>query len=362
MTRTARLQQALAEQGYDALVVTQRPNQLYFTPHREPVSGLPPIPFMVLTAGEPIVIPGPMFYYACRDQLTQCTVIKTEVGDPSAQEQLVATLQHRGYRRVAFDQLSPALMAMIQAAAPDVRCVAEPKLGPTLRRTKEPGELLLLREAARISDLGMTTAFQVARPGATNREVAAEAAAVMLKAGCEEAGMQVVSGPGTAYMGTGNWTLDPRRVIQAGDMVLVDMGILYHGYLGDQTRTAIVGEGTARQRAIITTVQQAYRATRDAMQPGARSADLYQITVDLLHEKGWRQYFPHHISHGLGLGGDLPRVAIDSEDVLQVGDTLSCEPGVYIPGIGGARFENMLYLGENGVAELTQSPVDPVVG
>jgi Xaa-Pro aminopeptidase len=98
------------------------------------------------------------------------------------------------------------------------------------------------------------------------------------------------------------------------------------------------------------------------MHPGARASDLYQITVEILQAKGWRQYFAHHISHGLGLGGDLPRVTADSPDVLQVGDAFSCEPGVYIPGIGGARFENMLYLGEGGVEELTQSPVDPVVG
>jgi Xaa-Pro aminopeptidase len=81
-----------------------------------------------------------------------------------------------------------------------------------------------------------------------------------------------------------------------------------------------------------------------------------------MQSKGWRQYFPHHVSHGLGLGGDLPRIAEGSEDVLQVGDALSCEPGLYIPGIGGARFENMLLLTENGIEELTKSPVDPQVG
>ncbi len=362
MTRTARLCQALDEKGYDAFVATQRPNQLYFTPHAEPVSGLPPIPFLILAGDEPIVIPGPMFYYACRDQLTDCTVVKTAIGDPTVQDQLATCFTQRGYRRVAFDALSPTLAAQLQNLAPGVTCVAERNLGPALRRTKEPSEVALLREAARISDLGMVAAFQAARPGATNRDVAAAAAAVMLKAGCEEAGMQVVSGPGTAYMGTGNWTLEPRRVIQKGDLVLVDMGILYHGYLGDQTRTALVGEGTALQRAVIETVQQAYRTTRDAMRPGARSADLYQITVDLFQSKGWRQYFPHHISHGLGLGGDLPRVASDSEDILQVGDTFSCAPGVYIPGVGGARFENMLYLGEKGIEELTQAPIDPILG
>jgi Xaa-Pro aminopeptidase len=200
------------------------------------------------------------------------------------------------------------------------------------------------------------------RPGVTNREIAAAASAAMLKAGCEEVSLQVVSGPGVAYMGTGNWVLDPWRTLQAGDMLLVDMGILYHGYLGDQTRTAIVGTGTDEQWAIIETIQSAYRQTVAAMRPGALAQDLYQITVDLLAERGWREYFPHHISHGLGLGGDLPRVNATSDDVLQVGDVLSCEPGVYIPGLGGARFENMLYIGESGAEELTHAPVNPPVG
>ncbi len=219
-----------------------------------------------------------------------------------------------------------------------------------------------MRHVAHIADLGIEAAFGAVRPGVTNRDVAAEATAVMLRAGCEEVSLQVATGPGAAYMGTGNWTFDPRRTIREGDMVIVDMGILYEGYLGDQTRTALVGEGTPAQRAVIQTIQHAYRATRDAMRPGASSADIYQITVDILAEKGWRQYFPHHISHGLGLGGDLPRVAVNSEDILQAGDTLSCEPGVYIPGIGGARFENMLYITPNGAEELTKSRSDPIVG
>src|SRR5690606_31969258 len=125
----------------------------------------------------------------------------------------------------------------------------------------------------------------------------------MLEAGAEDASLQVAVGPATAYMGTGDWVHQPRRVIENGDMLLVDMAIHYHGYLGDQTRTAIVGTGNAAQRDLINTVQQAYRETVAAMRPGATSAELYRITTDLFESKGWRQYFPHHISHGLGLGG-----------------------------------------------------------
>jgi Xaa-Pro aminopeptidase len=362
MSRTARLQAALEAAGYDAFVVTQRPNQLYFVPHREPVSGLPPIPFLLLLPGETVAFPGVLFYHACRDQLTACEVVPNRVGDPDAAQQLATVLRQRQLRRVAFDQLRPDLAALLAREAPQTVCVEEAGLGPTLRRTKEPGELALLRTAAQIADLGIAAAFGAARPGVTNREIAAAASAAMLKAGCEEVSLQVVSGPGVAYMGTGNWVLDPWRTLQAGDMLLVDMGILYHGYLGDQTRTAIVGTGTDEQWAIIETIQSAYRQTVAAMRPGALAQDLYQITVDLLAERGWREYFPHHISHGLGLGGDLPRVNATSDDVLQVGDVLSCEPGVYIPGLGGARFENMLYIGDSGAEELTHAPVNPPVG
>lgn len=361
-TRLDRLNSTLANAGYEAYVATQRPNQIYLVPHPEPVSGLPPIPFLIFLPGRVIAIPGPLFYYACRDQLTNCEVVAAPIGGPSPFESLTTVLAGAGVRRVAFDQLNSSQAATLRQQLPTVECVEEAGFGPKLRRKKEPGELEILRTVAGFADLGIEAAFQAARPGATNRDVAAAATAAMLKAGCEEAGLQVVSGPGVAYMGTGNWVLDPRRTIQEGDMLLVDMGILYHGYLGDQTRTAIVGKGTAIQHEIIATIQEAYQLTRDAMRPGANTRDLYQITVDHLTKKGWRDYFPHHISHGLGLGGDLPLVNDNYDDVLQEGDTLSCEPGVYLPGIGGARFENMLHITANGAEELTHSPVNPPVG
>jgi Xaa-Pro aminopeptidase len=362
MSRRQRLNAALEQRGCEVFIATQRPNQLYLVPHADPVSGLPPIPFLLFHGEDTVAFPGPMFYFACRDQLPACEIAQTEVGDPDALTRLGEWLASRKIRRALFDSLSPSHAAFLQQQAHQTTCMEDSLFGPILRRAKEPAELEILRAAATISDLGISAAFAAARPGVSNREIAAEASYVMLKAGCEEVGMQVASGPGAAYMGTGNWTFDPRRTLQEGDMLVVDMGILYKGYLGDQTRTAIVGEGAPLQREILQTIQEAYRATRDAMRPGARAADLYQITVEMLAAKGWRKYFPHHISHGLGLGGDLPRIAAGREDILQAGDALSCEPGVYIPGAGGARFENMLYITDTGAEELTRSPVDPVVG
>jgi Xaa-Pro aminopeptidase len=360
--RFDRLYQALAAAGYDAYVATQRSNHLYWTESAEPVSDFPNAAYLLLAANAKVVFPGAAFYYGCVEHLPNYEIAPTELGEPSAQEQLVKQIVQRGYKRVVLDSATRESEDTLRSQLPNVELTFDGKWGATLRRTKEAAEIAIMREAARISDIGMVAAFAAARPGVSGRAIAAASAAAMLEAGAEEASLQVAVGLATAYMGTGDWVYQPRRIIQDGDMLLVDMAIRYHGYLGDQTRTAIVGKGTAAQRALIDTVQQAYRDTVAAMRPGAASPDLYRITTDLMESKGWRKYFPHHISHGLGLGDDLPRVAEGSEDVLQVGDAFSCEPGVYIPGIGGARFENMLLLTETGIEELTKSPVDPVVG
>jgi Xaa-Pro aminopeptidase len=358
--RFVRLTTALTGAGYDAYVATQRANQLYWTDSAEPVSDLPNAAYMLLAADAQVIFPGSAFYYACVEHLSNYEIAPTEVGAPSAQEQLIDQIARRGYRRVVLDSMSSDAQEQLRSELPNVELVFDGAWGPKLRRTKEAAEIEIMREAARISDIGMIAAFAAARPGASGRDVAAASAAAMLKEGAEEASLQVAVGLATAYQGTGDWVYDPRRTIQSGDMLLVDMAIRYQGYLGDQTRTAIVGKGSDAQRELITTVQEAYRKTVEAMRPGATSPDLYRITTDLMESKGWRKYFPHHISHGLGLGGDLPRVAEGSDDVLQVGDAFSCEPGVYIPGIGGARFENMLLLTEQGIEELTKSPVDPL--
>jgi Xaa-Pro aminopeptidase len=180
----------------------------------------------------------------------------------------------------------------------------------------------------------------------------------MLKMGCEDASMFVASGADTMYLDSGS---DPRRMIQQGDMVFIDMGIHLQGYLGDQTRSAILGGGSRQQRELLSTIKASYLELEAALKPGARAQDIYAIAVRNVERKGWRKFFVHHISHGLGLGGDLPNINSTSNDVLQVGDTLSCEPGVYVLGVGGARIENMILITETGAERLTKLPIDMVL-
>lgn len=358
--RWQRLQERLEALGADALVAAKRPNQLYLLDHPDPsaVISRPNCAYILFRGDQGVVFPGPWISNACRDLLTKCDVVPAEVGGPSAGEQLATRLTQMGLGRVVFDQLGREQADQLARQAPSVEVVIDDVV-TALRRTKDAADLAGLRGAARVADLGMQAAFRAVRPGVTCGEAIAEATAIMLREGAESAAMAPACGVGSQYLDSAE---DPRRVIAEGDMVFIDLGIWVHGYLGDMTRAAIVGEGTADQRRLLATVQSAYRLASQAMVPGADTAVIYQSVVDHYAAQGWDRYFVHHISHGLGLGGDLPRCARGARDILQVGDALSCEPGCYVPGIGGARVEDMIYVGEDGPEALTRTPLDPELG
>jgi Xaa-Pro aminopeptidase len=353
-SRSERLFAALAERGAEVFISASRPNQLYLLDHPDPsvVISRPNCAAIVFATDQTIVFPGVWISNACRDLLDHCEVVPNEKGDPPPQVQLSEWLKKEAYRKIITDsaELAKAIGREVVGVEVEVENICQ-----ALRRTKDERDLVGMREAARVADLGMSTAFAAIRPGVTCGDVIAEGTAAMLRAGAESVAMAPAAGVGTYYLDSGE---DPRRVIQEGDMVFIDMGIWVHGYLGDMTRAGIVGEGTAEQRDLLATVQEAYRVGSQAMMPGADGREIYRLVADHFASKGWEKYFVHHLSHGLGLGGDRPRIASDDADVLQVGDALSCEPGAYIPGLGGARVENMIYVGEDGPEELTKSPLD----
>ena len=364
-SRLDRLFAALEERGADALVAVKRPNQLYLLAERQH-----PDPSTVISRGscaavlftrdQTVVFTGMWISNACRDLLRECEVVPNQLGDPPPEAQLATSLKAMGPRKVIFDQLSGAAAELLdRELGADATWVEEDFVGTVLRRTKDDRDVAGMRQAARVADLGLQTAFALIRPGVTCAEAVAAGTAAMLRAEAESASMAPASGVGTYYLDSGG---DPRRVIREGDMVFIDLGIWVHGYLGDMTRAAIVGDGTLEQRELLATVQEAYRLASGAMVPGASTSAIYQSVVDHYAARDRDRYFVHHISHGLGLGGDLPRCARGVDDTLQAGDALSCEPGCYVPGVGGARVENMILVGADGPEELTKTPMDPALG
>ena len=360
MTRLDQLRSFLDERGYDAFLATVRSNQLTFVDHPDPTSVFTSLPYLLVTGQSCLVFPGLWISNACRDLLPRCEVIANELGDPPVDEQMVAYIKKSGIRRLATDALRADMSEALHRDVPALNLVSEGERVRAMRRKRTPEEIEMIRRTAAIGDAGLDAAFRVLRPGMTARDVEAEGVATMLRLGCERALINVVTGPATYYLDSGN---DCRRTIRAEEMVFMDISISYKGYLGDQTRAAIVGEGTRTQRDLLETIKGSFYEVRAALVPGARAQDVYAIHCRNMERKGWRRYFYHHISHGVGLGGSDagPRIDATSEEVLQEDDVISCEPGVYVPGIGGARIEDVVHVTKEGPVPLTLSAIDRVI-
>lgn len=363
--RLEQLFHLLDERNYDALIATGRSNQLTFIDHADPTSvfswpGGGGVPFLLITKTGQVVFPGVPQSNACKVKLVGIEVIPNELGDPSSEEQLALYLKKSGLRRVATDGLSEAALKRIGVEAPAVSLCDEAEALRDLRRTRTRDELVMIKKTAAIGDAGLDAAFAALRIGGTPRDAEAEGVATMLRAGCEAAMINVVAGPSTQYLDSGT---EFRRKLEDGDMVFMDISIWHKGYLGDQTRAGIIGTGGEAQRDLLDAVKQSFYEVRAALVPGARAQEVYAIHCRNMEKRGWRKQFVHHISHGVGLGGSDAGPSINSlsQDILREDDVISCEPGVYVPGIGGARVEDIVHVTANGPIPLTLSAIDRVI-
>jgi Xaa-Pro aminopeptidase len=238
--------------------------------------------------------------------------------------------------------------------------VATSDLIEELRAVKEPAEIDRIAAAASIADdaLAGVVSMLAARP--SEAEVATEIEAAMRRAGADGPGFDtiVAAGPHSAephhHPGT--------RRIERGDLVVIDMGAMVDGYRSDMTRSFCIGEPDPQQRRILDVVTAAHDAGVAAARPGQRTQAVDAAARDVIRAAGWAEHFVHPTGHGLGLEIHEPlRLSATSEATLVPGHAVTVEPGVYLPGVGGARLEDTLEITVAGNRALTRAPAEPIV-
>ena len=232
-------------------------------------------------------------------------------------------------------------------------------LGPTaasLRARKDETEIETMRRAAEITDEVLQATFDELEAGMREVDVERALRKRVLDSEAQEYGVGIVtSGPRTAHAhaNTGE------REIEQGDLVMIDMGVVLDGYYSDITRTVAVGDPGDEARAIYETVQEAARASREAVAAGTAYEELDHAAREVIEDAGYGEYFPHRVGHGLGLEGhEPPYLADGNDDTLDVGNVVTIEPGIYVPEVGGVRIEDDVALTEDGAETLTRSPRD----
>lgn len=224
-----------------------------------------------------------------------------------------------------------------------------------LRMVKDDGEIGRIERAQALTDAAYDHIRGLLAPGLTELEVALELEVFMRRAGADGVAFPpiVASGPNSALP----HAVPTARRLRDGDFVKLDFGARVGGYCADMTRTVTLGPASERQREIHAAVLAANEAGRAAVRPGMVGRDVHAAAAAVLEERGLGELFGHGLGHGVGLDvHEGPRLGPNSDDVLAAGMVVTVEPGVYEPGFGGVRIEDLVVVDGEGHRVVTSSP------
>ena len=240
------------------------------------------------------------------------------------------------------------------------RLVSTTGLVEDLRELKSAPEVEAIADAASITDRALAMLVDELRPGTCETAIARRLAQLMF----DDAGVEpsfdiiVASGPNAArpHHEPGG------RVLETGDLVIIDCGATVDGYRSDMTRTFVLGPPSQRQHEMLEAVLEAQTNGVAAVGPGVPASDIDDACRQSLTDAGFGEYFTHGTGHGVGREiHEAPSVSRTSTATLTPGHVITVEPGIYIPDMGGVRWEDTVVVTENGSRTLTRSPKQPVI-
>ena len=218
-----------------------------------------------------------------------------------------------------------------------------------LRAVKDEGELDTIRRACAITDrMFERLVSEVRFVGRRELDVAWDITRIYHEEGTEKLAFEAVVGSGPT--GARPHARAGDRVIESGELVVIDTGCRVDGYVSDYTRTLATGELDAAQREAYDVVLAAQQAGLDAIRPGENGIDVDAAARDVIEGSEFAGTFGHGLGHGLGLDvHEAPRLATETTDILAAGNVVTVEPGVYLPGRFGIRIEDDVIVTEDGI-------------
>lgn len=224
-----------------------------------------------------------------------------------------------------------------------------------LRESKDADEVSLIRHAADVAVRALGRTVSSIRAGLTELQVAGILEHALRDEGSEGFPFPtiVASGPRAALP----HARTSSRVLETGDLVLLDFGAEYRGYCSDITRTFVIGPASAEQREAHDVVREANAAARTGIRAGMSGQDADALARRYIERHGYGEAFGHGLGHGIGLEvHEAPRLARTATGQLPVGAVVTIEPGIYRPEWGGIRIEDDVHLSADGPELLTDYP------
>ena len=224
-----------------------------------------------------------------------------------------------------------------------------------IRMIKDDYEIGIIKKAAKITDEALEEIKSYLVPGKKESDIAAELDYILKKNGG--------SGPSFDFIvASGERSSMPHGVasdkeLKAGELITIDCGTIYNGYVSDITRTFFLGKPGDKHREVRDIVRKAQLASLKKIEAGAVAREVDRAAREVISEAGYGKYFGHGLGHGFGIEAhEYPRLSPKSKEKLAPGMMVTVEPGIYIPGWGGIRIEDMVLVKEKGYEILSTTP------
>ena len=339
--RQTALRASLLAEGLDGFLVTHLPNIRYLTGFTGSAA------LLVVTQARTTLVTD--FRYAVQGPAEAGEAAEVAVDQASVWERLGKVLA--GWPAGTLGIESHAMTVRDAERLSGLtrhRVVPTVELVERLRAVKTPEEVAAIRGAASLAQDALAELLPTVRAGQSELEIGAVLEGALRRRGSEWHPFPtiVASGPRSAlpHARTSN------RVVGRGEWLLLDFGAQVDGYCADLTRTVVVGgRADERQRTVHDLVRSAQSRALEHMRAGMTGREADALARDVITARGFGDAFGHSLGHGLGLEvHEAPRLAPTAEATLPAGAVVTVEPGVYLPGWGGVRLEDDLYLGPDG--------------
>lgn len=250
--------------------------------------------------------------------------------------------------RISFVQAE-----QMRAALPSVAMVPTEGLVEAMRLVKDARELETMRAAGRCADTAFNAMIRQLKAGMTENDVAALLEYEMRKAGAQGTSFATIVGSGAR--GALPHGIASNKVIEKNDVIVIDFGVNFDGYMSDCTRTVALGDQPGDVAQTYARLREAQQLGLNLIKAGVSTRSIDTAVRNKLKENGLAQYFTHGLGHGVGLEiHESPRLSQGTDAELQAGEVVTCEPGVYLPGRYGMRIEDSVIVTADGFEPLTQ--------
>lgn len=355
--RLARLRALMAENNLDGMLITQPDNRRYLSGFTGSAGVL------IVTAQRQAIVTDFRYFEQVQSQCPQWELI--QAGHDFA-DMILDVLRDLGLGglsigfeagHVSVDQL----LSWERTLKAHVRLINTSQMIEDMRMLKDNGEIQSIRHAVALADEALAHIYDWMQPGMSERQVAWELESTMRTRDAAGVSFEIIvaTGPNGALP----HFRPTDRVIQVGEPVIMDLGCVVDGYCSDVTRTVCLGTPKdEKYLKIWDLVLRAQERAKAGMKAGITGVDGDKLARDVIEEAGYGDYFGHGLGHGVGLAiHEYPRLSYRYSGEIPSGSVMTVEPGIYVPGWGGVRIEDMVIVGQDGVEVLTGAAKVPVL-